>query len=139
MGNSYMKMRFTDYSGGFAYEYPADSGKYEKVTLSVHPDNKFIQSRAMTYNQYYAYGDWYYYDGDSFSLKAIFDDFNPKSQSIGYLVERLKVESSLRKYETTWETLTRWAEETERLIKIAVEKVGQVVLGWTILQQIGWV
>ena len=131
-------MRFTDFSGGFAYEYPADSGKYEKVIISVHPDNKFIQSHLMTYDQYKSYGDWYYYDGNSDALKNIFDDFNPKSQSIDYLISRLKVESSLQKYETTWETLTNWGEKVGNMIKATVEKAGTVLLGWTILRQIGW-
>jgi len=136
MGNSYMKMKLTDFCGGFAYEYPADSGKYEKVIVSVHPDHQFINTYTIHYDEYKMYGNWYCYDGRSSRLKAIFNDYDPKTQSIEYLLDRLRVESSLEEYETTWTVLKRWVTNTVKLIKDLAKKATVVIAGYTMLERI---
>ena len=89
MGNSYIKMKLNDFFGGFAYEYPTGSGKYKKILLSMHPDNKFKDILPMTEREYdNYYGDWYSYDGNSETLNSILTSFNPQTQGCQYLLER---------------------------------------------------
>ena len=129
-------MRLTDFCGGFAYEYPNDSGEYKKVTISMHPDNKFISTCPINYSEYKSYGNWYYYDGKSHNLNYIFSTFDPKTEGIKYLIERLRVESSLEDYETTWSYLKKWAYDTAKKLEEILKTTATLVMGYTFLQRI---
>ncbi len=117
-------MRFTKFTGGFSYEYPVGSCNHKKVIISAHPYNKFKNDDMVSYNNYYKYGKWYYYDGKASNLNHVLTNYNPETQGVDYLINRLRTEGNLEEYETTWETLTRWAGN----IIDAAKKVPTVVL-----------
>lgn len=122
---SYLKIKVTDYTAGFVFEI---DDEYKKIIIAAgHPDKSFNDSRNTNKNEYYNYGDWYYYDGDAEKLDEILTDFDPKKEKIDFLIARLKTECNLEEYQSTWQIIMNWADNVWNFTK----NTGPgILIGW---------
>lgn len=107
---SYLKIKPSThgYALGFIFEH---GQRYVKVIVAAgHPDNAFMSETQSTKQEYDSYGDWYLYNGDSDKLHAALTSFRPKNDAVRALISRLEVECELKKYESTWGVIFRWAK-----------------------------
>ena len=107
---SYIKMKVNDHTACFVYGIPYTfSTTYCQRTISCH-ENKFNKYKLCDWNYYKTYsGDEYYFDGDFQRLDNILKDFDPKTESIEFLKNRLETECDLQKYKKIWERINEWA------------------------------
>jgi hypothetical protein len=115
MGNSYLKLKVTEHIACFYYKH---NNIYIQRTISGHPDNYFNSPKSKTYDEYYNYGgDYYVFDGNYNTLHEILNDFNPETNSIGYLIERLEAECDLQRYVGLWAKIKEWGNNILSYIK----------------------
>ncbi len=126
---SYLKIKITNYTAGFIFEEV--TGIYKKITIAAgHPDNSFNNQIFTTKTNYETYGDWYYYDGDYKSLRNVLNSFNPKGDNIHFLIDRLKTECNLEKYESTWNIICSWVKNVASAISSVPVGVVATVLSF---------
>lgn len=111
IGSSYLRIR-TDKNLFTARFIFADDDGYCKVVIAAgHPDNAFCRASSCSSEDYNASGEWYTYDGNHQRLKQVLTSFEPRRQDrLTLLMARLETECDMKKYKTTWEVITEWAE-----------------------------
>ncbi len=80
--------------------------------MQIHENSDHCQTINTTNADYYNYGDWFYYNGNSSGLYNVLTNYQPSRDNIPFLISRLETECEIHKYENTLQILWRWAKST---------------------------
>ncbi len=105
MGNSYVKIKKTEWTISFIYW---KDNQYNKVIISAHPDNTFNHSLVVNRACYRSYGDWYTFDGNVNRLHNTITTFQPTERNLTFLPDLLVTHCDVVPYSTLWESVKSW-------------------------------
>lgn len=113
----YLKVKHSEHVISFAFKH---NSKYHKFIIACHPDSCFNNQSEITYSQYYSFGNWYYYDGNSKKLYEQLKVFNPTPKNLSLLVGILQAECNLTKYKSTCAIIGEWVQYVVSIVPKAV-------------------
>lgn len=110
----YVKIKRLKHVISFAFRH---NSIYYKFIIACHPDKCFNHRKPpMSYNEYYYFGDWHYYDGNSKKLYEQIEEFNPKPENLELMVNLIEAECNLKRYKHTCAIIGEWVQYVVGLI-----------------------